>query len=74
MQGFFASLPRAIAARLRALPCIPTEDGRLVAPTAALVCNVAAIRRLFSSSVVLEVLGKRFVDPGVGVLQARTRL
>ncbi len=36
-QGFFAPLPRSIAALLRAVPCVPTEAGELVAPTQAAV-------------------------------------
>ena len=36
-QGFFSAMPRAIAARLRAAPIIPTLHGTWVKPTEALV-------------------------------------
>jgi hypothetical protein len=49
-QGFFASLPRSIAALLRAVPCVPSEAGELVAPTQAAVRSSSGCWRCSSLS------------------------
>jgi hypothetical protein len=48
LQGFFSALPRAIAARVRASPCIPTEQGSWVTPAEAAVCSSPPVRALLS--------------------------
>ncbi len=49
-QGFFASVPRAIAARLQACSCIPTQAGGWVTPRQAMVCASPTVARLLQSA------------------------
>jgi hypothetical protein len=74
LQGFFSPLPHSIAARLRALACVPTESGELVEPSRAVVCSSEAVRALVSGPMASRLLGLHFVAGECSALQGSAAL
>ena len=68
-QSFFAALPQAIAARLRAAACIPTQDGEWVVPGQAMVCQSPAVATLLSDTRLAGTLDLRYAHSGLAALQ-----
>ncbi|KAJ7565191.1 hypothetical protein O6H91_02G052100 [Diphasiastrum complanatum] len=70
--GFFSSLPRMILSGLRAVPCLPIQDGE---GACALPCVLLkgwdeAARSLIPDYLLLEHLGMRYLDKGVALSDA----
>ena len=68
-QSFFAALPQAIAARLRAAACLPTQDGEWVVPGQAMVCQSPAVATLLSDTRLAGMLDLRYAHSGLAALQ-----